>query len=492
MDVVLFNPAPTGGWHVYRRVVLPIGLVYSATPLDHAGYRVSIVDQFADRLWKQKLLKALAKKPICFGVTSMTGPQILHALAACKLVKKKYPDLPIVWGGIHASLLPEQTLENPYVDVVVVGEGEVTLLELVKALEGDQPLNRVAGIAYREGGRYRFTGLRPFVDLDKQPPPAFHLINMRRHGESILGVDHIHLSCSRGCTMDCAFCWNPVMHRRRFRKMSAGKVLDIMRRVMRDYGLRGFMFSDDNFFIDMQRAYDILEGVVRSGLNIRIGNLNIRADTLCRMDRDFLELMVRAGVRRVGIGAESGSQRILELIKKRITIDQVIEANRKLSPCPIRPSYFFMMGLPTETPEEFAQSLHLADRLTQENPKATRSFKVYTPYPGTELFNLAVQSGLKPPRRLQDWSQLNFVNVLPQTPWMLPKTKKLVEALNFALMCSDHNHALGSFRKVDPVTAALARAYSPLASYRIRHLNTNFPIETKLINTLRFFMGRDL
>lgn len=491
MDIVLFHPAPRRGWDAYHRCVIPLSLLYPATPLDQEGYRVTIVDQWADPSWKKKLLVALAQKPICFGVTSMTGPQILHALAACKLVKDRYPDLPIVWGGIHASALPEQTLENPYVDIVVVGEGEATFLDLVKALETGSPLNHIAGIAYRENDQYYFTGSRPFVNLDAQPSLAYHLVDVHRYRERLLGVDHIHLNCSRGCTFDCAFCWDPVMHKRRFRAMKPEKVLDNMQRVIRDYGVRGFIFDDDNFFVDMRWAHNVLEEVVRADLDICIGKLFIRADTLCKMDQDFLDLMVRAGVRRLVIGAESGSQRILDLIKKRITIEHVIEANLKLIPYPIKPSYLFMMGLPTETPEEFAQSIRLADQLTDENPEATRAFNIYTPYAGTKLFDITVQYGLKPPRRLEDWARFTYRNIHHDSPWIPPETKKLITVLDFALMCSKHDISLGSFRKADPIVVWLAKAYAPLARFRVRHLDTRFPIETKLIKGLRFLMGRD-
>ena len=159
MDIILFNPAPRSGWQPQRRVELPLGLLSIATPLDLQGYRIKIIDEFANPNWKRELLEALTEKPLCFGVTCMTGPQILHALAACRLVRERYPDVPIIWGGIHASLLPEQTLENPYPDIVVVGEGEETFLELVKALESGSPLSNVSGICYKENGKIHHTAI---------------------------------------------------------------------------------------------------------------------------------------------------------------------------------------------------------------------------------------------------------------------------------------------------------------------------------------------
>ena len=130
MDIVLFNPAPRSGKQVQRRVELPLSLLCPATPLDRQGYRIKIIDEFANPFWRQELLESLSQKPICFGVTCMTGPQILHALQGCKMVKERYPDVPVIWGGIHASLLPEQTFENAYADIVVVEKREETFPEL--------------------------------------------------------------------------------------------------------------------------------------------------------------------------------------------------------------------------------------------------------------------------------------------------------------------------------------------------------------------------
>ncbi len=454
-DVILFQPTPSSGVFEYRVAMLPLGLLCCASALEKSGYRVSIIDQSADPQWKTKLLSDVNKKPIAFGITCMTGPQIMHALAVCKLVRDRCPDIPIIWGGVHASLLPEQTLENQLVDIAVVGEGEDTLPELIEALKAKTPLQQVRGIAFREDGQYVFTGTRPFINLDTQPPLALHLVNVNRYREHMLGRHHIHMHTSRGCTFECAFCWDPVVHKRIFRKMDPPKVLESIHRIVSEYGIRGFLFHDDNFFLDLAWARSVIEGIVRFDLDLSLGKLFIRADTLCRMDDEFLKLLVRAGVKRLVMGVESGSQRINDLLKKHITLDQVLEANRKLLPYPIHPAFMFMMGIPTETSEEVAQSIRFADRLITENPKATRTFNLYMPYPGTELFKFAVQNGLREPEALTEWAQFNYHKVFKESPWILPETEKLVEVMNFALMCSKHDNAFGGFRRQDAGSRAV-------------------------------------
>ncbi len=491
MNIILFNPAPRSGKQVQRRIELPLSLLCPATPLDRQGYRIKIIDEFANPNWRRELLEALSQKPLCFGVTCMTGPQILHALAACKLVRERYPDVPIIWGGIHASLLPEQTLENPYVDIVVVGEGEETFPDLIKSLESGTPLSNVSGICYKENGKVYHTASRPFVKLNEQPPLSYHLINMDHYRRRLFGVDHISFNSSRGCTFNCAFCWEPAFHRRKWRAMKAETVLDQIKRIIRDYHIRGFLFTDDNFFIDMKRAYEILYGMVREKLKVNIGKLQLRADEICSMDKDFLDLLVRAGVKRIHVGVESGSQRILDLIKKCETVDKFIEANRKLIPYPIVPLYLFMMGLPTETSHELAQSIRLAIQLTNENPKAVKSFNIYTPYPGTELFNLAVQLGLKEPKRLEEWACFNFRNIPKEYGWIEPEMRKLVSGLDFPLMFLGKGHFVTPYKQTNPFVVSLSRLYYPIARYRVTNLDVRLPIETKLVKALGLFGRQD-
>jgi anaerobic magnesium-protoporphyrin IX monomethyl ester cyclase len=491
MDIVLFHPAPRSGWQAQRRVELPLGLLCTATPLARQGYRVRIIDGFASSSWKSELREAVRCKPICFGVTSMTGPQILHALEGCRLVRELHPDVPIVWGGIHATLLPVQTLQNPFVDIIVAGEGDLTFQELVKALETGGRLDEVKSIWYRKDGKPLFTGSRPFADLDAQPPLSYDLVHIDRYRRRLFERDHISFTSSRGCTSNCAFCWEPAMNNRKWRAMKPETVLEHLKRIIRDYGIRGFLFTDDRFFNDMERAHRIVEEIVRADLRISIAKLQIRADEVCRMDRDFLQLLVRAGVKRMTVGVESGSRRILSLLKKGETTEHIIEANRKLAPYPIVPLYLIMMGLPTETPQEFAQSVRFAIQLTDENPRAVKTFNIYTPYPGTELYKLCVQLGLQEPQRLESWARFNFRNVPEESAWLAPGMKELVQGLDFPLMFLGKGHFVSPYKKTNPIIVGLSRLYYSFARYRVEHLDARFPIETKLVRMLGLFGKQD-
>ena len=270
--------------------------------------------------------------------------------------------------------------------------------------------------------------------------------------------------------------------------MKPQTVVEQMKRLIRDYNIRGFNFTDDNLFSNLNHAYDLLEEIVRSNMGIRIGRLEVRADSVARMDRDFLSLFERAGVERVAIGVESGNQRVLDLIDKGLNKEQVIEASKKLKSCTVTPLYMFMMGLPTETPDEIRDSVELARFLMKDNPRAMQSFNIYMPFPGTRMYRMAVDYGYQAPQRLEDWAPLSYRHIHKHSPWISKETKRLIGALDFPLMFT----GTGKFtnKKTHPLVRIMGKMYKPIAEYRTTHMDPRFPIETKVVKALGLF-GRE-
>lgn len=483
-DAILFNPSPHESFQSDRRVELPLNLLHPATTLVNAGFRVKVIDQSADPGWKGELEAALVKRPLCFGISCMTGPQIIRAIAVCKQVKSIYPDVPVVWGGIHASILPVQTLKNPYVDIIVIGEGEQTLLELVKAFANKESISAVKGIVFKSNHESYFTAQRKFIDLDSQPPLRYELIDINLYRQRIFGADHIGFNSSRGCVFRCGFCYGQVVNKRFWRTMQPKTVIEHLRRIINDYGINGFNFTDDNLFVDMDNARALMEEVVRSKLNIRLGKLHIRIDQLLKMDDELLRLMVRAGVERFTIGVESGNQRILDLIKKDITVSQIIKVSSRLKEYPVTLVYLFMMGLPTETPDELSDSLRLSRQLLKDNSRANTNFNIYMPFPGTELYRLAVDQGLKEPNSLEEWASFNWKHLSEESPWIVPETRSLISGLELPIILTSGKHR---YKKANRIVKTLSALYQPLGRYRINNLNVQFPIEARLLRTLRLF-----
>ena len=460
------------------------------SPLVRAGYRVHIIDQRVQADWRERLSNALAEKPVCVGVTSTTGPQLRHALEVSRLVKQ-HGDIPVVWGGIHATLLPEQTLEKAEIDFVVQGEGERTFEELVAALESGNGVQDIAGLWSKHSGRVLHGAPRPFIDLNEEPFLEYDLVDVPKYISMVFGVKRLSFSSSRGCSFPCAFCCSMAFHRRRWRALSADVALEQMKEFSGRYGVRGLVLTDANFFLDLDRARAILEGVVRGNLGLVFTRLHIRFETMRRLSDEDIALIEKAGCRCLSTGVESGSARIRGLLRKPIDEGELHETNRRLSRSTIMPLYFFMAGFPTETIEELKATVRLFMKLVSDNPRAAKSLNTYAPYPGTELFDLAVAEGLRPPGRMEDWFTFSYRNLGSGGSWLPDRVRKAVEMLDCCSFFVGDRTLVKPFKQTSPLATAAARLYAPIARARVKHLFYHLPLEVKAAKKFGFYGNTD-
>jgi radical SAM superfamily enzyme YgiQ (UPF0313 family) len=469
---------------------MPMGLLCVATPVSHAGYQVKIIDQRVEPNWNELLRRELEQDPLCVGISSSTGPQLRYALEVSEIARE-YGNVPVVWGGVHPSLLPEQTLRDDRVDIVVQGEGEETFLELVQALEGKRPLSTVKGIWHKDKARITHTGIRPFMDLNQLPPLSYHLIEPRKYLRTVFGAERLSFFTDRGCPYQCAFCFNTAFNRRTWRSMEPERVVQRIRDFVRRYQLKGLAFIDSNFFAEIDRGRSILEGIIREDLNIVISRINIRADTLLKMSEEDFALLERAGCRCLCVGVESGSERIRAMLRKPINVPMLLEMNRGLKRLAIVPLYFFMMGFPSETKEDLTESVSLILRLLDDNPNAVKSLNIYTPFPGTELFDIAVTHGLSVPQSIEEWIPFNYRNITQNAPWISKEMRKLIEMIDFCSFFIGEKSFLRPFKKTHPFAVLLSNLYAPLAKKRVENFFCQFPVEIKIAKLLRLFARQD-
>jgi radical SAM superfamily enzyme YgiQ (UPF0313 family) len=468
-SVVLIYPSHKFGRSVQPRIELPVGLLTVGTPLDEAGYRVRIIDQRLDTEWKAELADELGKSPVCVGVSCMTGPQIHHGLEASRIVKSM-GDTPVVWGGIHPTLLPEQTVEHEDVDIVVQGEGEETFLELVQALDSGSPLESVKSIWYKEGGELRHTPSRPFVDLNEQQPLAYHLVDLKRYLVPIFGKGHLSFETSRGCPFRCTYCYNTNVYQSTWRGLSVEETIRRLKLVKEKYNINGVLFSDDNFFGKKERSLAILRRMKEEKLDIQVSKIDAHINILSKLKDDEMQLIADSGCRMLMIGVETGSDRIIEMMRKELKIKDLLEFNRRLPSFGIMALYFFMMGYPTETEEELRQTIEVSRQLARENEGAVSHMNIYTPFPGTGMFDIAVENGLKCPEKLEDWVPFNYRTVNESSPWLSKKQKKTI-----------------TYKKTSPLIRLMARLYYPVALKRVEKLFYHFPIEIRIAEWLGLY-----
>jgi len=303
-DVVLVFPR-TGPMDIKGILIeIPYGVLFIASYLIREGFSVKIIDQRVDKNWKESLRKEAVNAKLV-GISSMTGKQIFYGLEIAKFVRK-ISNTKIVWGGIHPSIMPEQTIKDSLVDVIVVGEGEETIVDILR-----KDLEKVKGIYFKKQGKIIKTEHREFLDMNNIPIQPFHLLRMENYFIPFVGVKAMHIHTSRGCPHRCIFCYNRNFNKMKWRCMNAKKVADIIEDAIEKFGIKGIVSTEDNFFVHFKRVEEIFRELDKRNIHIR-WKANCRIDYLDRMSEEFLSFLEEHGLDTLDIGIESGSDKYLE------------------------------------------------------------------------------------------------------------------------------------------------------------------------------------
>lgn len=406
---------PKTGLDFGSTVAPPHALLTVAAPCVKAGYTVTLLDQRVEAITEDVIQPLLSSDLLAVGISTMTGTQVHFALGLAKLVRRLTDGkVPIVWGGCHPSVTPEQTLSHALVDVVAIGEGDDTMRDLLDALGAKRSLCHVPGIMYKDGPTPVKTLPRPMLNVEELLPIPWQLVEPERyiHRDMYLR-DRTRVldigQTSRGCPFDCAFCSSASIRERKWRAQSVDRVLDDLQKAIRDFKLDGWWWRDDEFYIKRKRAHAIMERIVQAGIDGAFYTSGTRCDVFAKATEDEVTMMKRAGAYTLKFGAESGSQRVLDLMQKGITVEQTLEANRRCARHGITPAFALMIGYPTETFEEMNQTIDLGYQLKRENPGAElETMAQYTALPGTPDWHLALKHGLQSPQSLEEWANWNF------------------------------------------------------------------------------------
>lgn len=379
------------------RNVPPHGMLSIAAVLEQEGISVSVIDpkprMERDFNYIKEILKTL---PDVVGFTLLSN-QVKRAIPIIQRLKRLNPELPIVAGGPHATFMPDELLDNS-VDVVIMGEGEITVKELIPMLGSKQDLSEINGIAFKKNGKTYRTKPREFIkNLDELPLPARHLVDMDFYSKRSINIRGLYLKTgtimtSRGCPGECIFCASPNMWKRVVRYRDPKRVVDEMELLYYKYKLDGFNLLDDTFTLNQKHVMGICDEIRRRKLDI-IWNCQGRVNT---STEDVLRKIVKAGCVQIEYGVESGSQRILDLAKKQITVKQIEDAFRLGKKFKIRSGANFVIGFPTETKEDIELTRKLAMKIKAD----LYDFFILVPYPGTEIQNIAIKNGYVPDYRV--------------------------------------------------------------------------------------------
>jgi len=319
----------------------------------------------------------------------------------CQKIKRACPLCCIVLGGPHSTVLPERTLEEiPEADIACIGEGELTMAAIAQCVNDDD-MQLIKGICYRYEGKIQRNPDRPFIrDLDEIPPPARHLLPMDRYhltASRVSGGSFCPtIIVARGCPFKCSYCSRTFG--RTFRAHSINRIIQEINYLIDNYHIQQINIEADTLTVKKSFLKDLCHALIENGINRQIKwTCESRVDTI---DEDMLKLMCHAGCWQISYGVETGSQRLLNLINKGVTLTQVENAFYLTKRVGISIRGFFMLGLPTETREESLETIAFAKKIDP----LWAQFTITVPYPGTQMFNELDRTGQI---RTYDWSRYN-------------------------------------------------------------------------------------
>ena len=403
----------------------PLGILAVATPLMRAGYSVQLIDSTITPNFKKRVLEEV-RDAVCLAISLVTGPMIRETVEIARAVKLWKPDFPIVLGGWHPSLLPKQTLESPYIDIVVRGQGEDTLLEVVQHIEARASLDLVPGIGFKRDRRLHFTTerpLRPIVDL---PPKAYHLADFDAYERSCGRRWAMYIS-SLACPFNCSYCTNAGVYGRKWNALPPGQFVEETVDLTRRYGLEMLWVVDDNFLVDLDRARHIAEGLVRAEADF---NWSIQATTnlTARLTYEDLKLLRRSGLHQICQGVDSGSEKILKLMNKTFQdFDSIYESAARCLHAGIRPSFNIIFAYPGEGKKERRETIDFMMDVCRRFPGAEFWTNIFTPYPGSPIMERAQELGIRVPDSLEGWA--DFFPRYTVLPWLTGRDHKRLQVL---------------------------------------------------------------
>jgi len=367
----------------------PLGLMYVAAYLKkYTNHEIKILDRLIDKISHEQLKEKIEKeKPDIIGITTLTFT-LIDVLRVARIVKKINNDIKVILGGPHVNIYPKETLNFPEVDYLVLGEGEKPAKNLIDNLNQIKNLYNLKGIAFKDGNKIINNGPRELINnLDELPFPYRDIISIKKYSSVLSENSPITtLFSSRGCPFRCTFC-NRAHLGKVFRARSAKNVVDEMEECKK-IGIKEIFIYDDTFTINRQRVLDICSEIKKRNLKI-YWDVRARVDTV---DEELLSSMKNAGCERIHYGVEAGTDKILKVLNKSITLEQVEKTFKLTRKIGIQTLAYFMIGSPRETKKDIIETIKFSKKIKPDFV----CFSITTPYPQTDIYTLGLKEKILP------------------------------------------------------------------------------------------------
>ncbi|MBI5847138.1 MAG: B12-binding domain-containing radical SAM protein [Nitrospirae bacterium] len=480
--------------------MLPLGLLYASSRIVREGYPVQILDARINSSSAEfDLFRMINERTRIVGFSVMSGVSVTESVRLSRAVKARHPELTIVWGGPHSTFSPQEILREPSIDYIIRGYGAQPFYDLFRHLiddAGGLPLEDIQGLSWRdEQGQSHHNEVAPafeFIDYRHIPYHIIPDLSVYRHineNEVVFPMYSV-----MGCPYQCAFCSSPALYAKFGKKWLPYPVEEVVSHigmVQEKFGATLIYFIDDDSFVDLRHVEAIIDEIRRRQIRVKLGFRGARINEILNMSDRFLKKLADAGTTSMHIGAESGCDRLLSLMRKNITAAQTLEANRKLARHPeIIVYYNFIVGFPTETLEETKMTRDLILQLIRDNPRCiVIPLNKPRPLPGTELYELAVLHGYTPPANLAEWGNYELEASDYNPVWMTREHNQFVRMMFLTMYFIDgkiFRMTSGSSLKY-ALLKVLAWLYRPLASFRFRHGIYQFLFEDRIYGLIKRF-----
>ena len=486
--IILINLPPSTNYN-YRSAgsIYPAtGILVIGTILKSQGLAVQVIDGTVKSEYIKRTLDFVNNGVVMVGFSVMTS-QVPLAFDLSKLIKERHPDIQIVWGGIHPILFPEQTLRNPNIDLVVTGEGSKTILHLIDYINGRTSLSQVRGIGFKdafgnvvlnEPSEPDDISDLPHIDYSILDNIEFYLSSKSVYQREITANNNGNLAVmpvltGLGCCYKCRFCINVIL-KRSYRYRPAATIIEEIKKLIKKYGANTFIFYDEDFFINKKRLLEFLDLVERENLKFfwrawaRVDYFNNKY-----IDQDLVLRLEKCGLRSIVMGGESGSQKVLDIIKKGIKVENILHSAKMLDGTMITPRYSFIIGLEGEGKDDTKKTYKLCADLIDANQKVDIAGPfIFRYYPGSPMFDSIIKNyKIETPQKVEDWkSSLSREGYLEidEMPWVWHGCIETATILNKEML------VIAVLRNIDNSISKLVKR---LIMWRIRNLYIRVPVE---------------